>query len=137
MAYSRHNHYLESEILGADPVKLVRILHRAAIESTAAARRHLAAGNIRERSRQIVRAWEILQELSRSLDTKAGGDFVIALSQLYPYMQARLIDANIRQTDPPLAEVERLLLTLLEGWSTVPSLHADPVQSAESVSCTY
>jgi flagellar protein FliS len=123
--------------MSADPVKLVGILYRAAIESTAAARRHLAAGNIRERSRQIVRAWGILQELSRSLDPKAGGQVVVALAQLYPYMQARLIDANIRQIDPPLAQVEQLLVTLLEGWSSVSLPPAETAEDYESVSRTY
>ena len=64
MAYS--NRYLETEVFSADPVKLVCMLYRGAIEATVAARRHLKAGEIRERSRQIMRALTILQELSRS-----------------------------------------------------------------------
>src|SRR5579872_5728220 len=106
---SSHNRYLESEILSADPLKLVRILYRAAIEAASAARRHLAAGQIADRSRQITKAWEILVELSRSLDRGAGGEISGALGELYPYMQRRLLDANFEQSDAPLAEVEQLL----------------------------
>ena len=34
-------------------------------------------------------------------------------------MQQRLLDANMHQTDQPLAEVLGLLTTLEEGWSGV------------------
>ena len=52
--------YLEGEILQANPVELVRILYKAALDSVVQARRHLQAGNIAARSRQIARAGEIL-----------------------------------------------------------------------------
>ncbi len=136
-ASSNHNRYLESEILSADPVKLVRMLYRAAIEATAAARRHLAARQIAERSRQITKAWEILLELSRSLDRSAAGEIGGALAELYPYMQHLLLDANFQQIDQPLAEVEQLLTTLLEGWSSIPAAPLENVEAYQPVSCTY
>lgn len=134
---SSHNRYLESEVLSADPVKLIRILYRAAIEATSTARRHLAAGQIAGRSRQITKAWEILHELSRSLDRGAGGEIGGALSELYPYMQRRLLDANFEQVDAPLAEVEHLLTTLSEGWSSIPAPASIDTESYQPVSCTY
>lgn len=134
---SNHDRYLETEVLSADAVKLVRMMYRAAIDATAAARRHLASGEIHRRSRQITRAWEILQELSRSLDRQAGGEIGVALAQLYPYMQRRLLDANSQQIDAPLAEVERLLTTLLEGWSSISTPPAEAASRPDSVSCSY
>ena len=137
MAYTIYNQYLESEVMTADPVKLVCMLYRGAIEATAAARRHLRAGEIRERSRQITRAFEILQELSQSLDPAQ--EISIRLSDLYAYMQSRLLEANVKQIEEPLAEVENLLSTVLEGWrAAVPA--AVPVQdpaSYQPVSCAY
>ena len=41
------------------------------------------------------------------------------LRNLYLYMQQRLLDANMQQVDPPLAEVLGLLITLEEAWSGV------------------
>ena len=133
------NRYLESEILSADPVKLVSLLYRAAIESASAARRHLAAGEIRERSRKIVKTWEIVNELRRSLDEERGGEISRSLGDLYSYMQNRLLEANAQQKDAPLAEVERLLITLQEGWSAARASASAtaPVEEYEPVSCTY
>lgn len=138
MAYTHYDQYLESEVLSADPLKLVNLLYRAAIDAVRAARRHLAAGEIRERSRKVVKAWEIVHELRRSLDEQRGGEIGRSLRELYVYMQGRLLEANARQMDAPLAEVERLLSTLSEGWLAMSALTA-PTEMARSepVSCTY
>jgi flagellar protein FliS len=135
--YSNFDKYLETEVFSADPVKLVCMLYRGAIEATAAARRHLQARQIRERSRQIMRALAIVRELSRSLDPQYE-EISRPLRELYAYMQTRLLEANAKQIDPPLAEVEQLLSTLLEGWKTaVPPAPSVRDEAYQPVSCTY
>jgi flagellar protein FliS len=136
-AYSNHGKYLETEILSADSVKLVCMLYRGAIEATVTARRHLKAREIRERSRQITRALEILRELSRSLDPHYE-EISRPLRELYAYMQTRLIEANAQQIDAPLAEVEQLLSTLLEGWkAAIPTAAPAAAEKYQPMSCTY
>jgi flagellar protein FliS len=124
MAQSINVHYRETEILSADPLKLVQMLYRAALDSVAAARRHVRAKEVAERNAAIMRAWSIVNELMHSLDHAAGGDIARNLAGLYAYIQAQLLEANAKQIEPPLEEVETLLSTLLEGWS------AAAVQSA-------
>ncbi len=111
--------YLESQVLSADPMELVRLLYRAAGDATRSASAHLAAGRIAERSRQISKAYAILLQLSASLDHARGGTVSRSLAELYDYMQRRLLEANLRQTAEPLLEVESLLATLLEGWDQI------------------
>ena len=136
MTYRIHHNYLETEVLSADPVRLISILYRAAIDAVGAARRHLAAGSIRERSRQITKALSILYELVHSLDRENGGEIARRLGGLYAYMTTLLIAANATQTDASLAEVERLLFTLVEAWSAVPQ--SEPEQTEyESLACAY
>jgi flagellar protein FliS len=139
MAHAIHDTYLEAEVLGADPVQLVIILYRAAIRAVGAARRHLKAGAIRERSRQITKACEIVHELMRSLDHHRGGEISHSLAELYAYMQTQLMEANIKQIDPPLAEVEKLLSTLLDAWQAATSTPAQPPAEPANVPvrCTY
>jgi flagellar protein FliS len=119
MSYRVHNTYFETEIMTADPVRLVQLLYRGAMESVAASRRHLAAGAIRERSRQINKALGIVHELLETLDRERGGEIARNLAGLYAYMSTRLIEANAQQIDAPLAEVETLLATLAEAWAPV------------------
>jgi len=135
MAHTSYDKYLETEVLTADPLKLVNMLYRAAIEAVEAARRHLASGEIRERSRKITKAWEIVHELRRSLDDQHGVDLTRQLRGLYAYVQGRLLEANAQQADAPLAEAERILKTLLEGWSAAHAAAAAAVEQDEPVIC--
>jgi flagellar secretion chaperone FliS len=111
--------YLESQVLSADPMELVRLLYRAAGDATRSASAHLAAGRIAERSHQISKAYAILLQLSASLDHARGGTLSRSLAELYDYMQRRLLEANLRQKAEPLVEVEGLLAKLLEGWDQI------------------
>ena len=144
-----HSQYLEAEVLSADPVKLVTLLYRGALEAVAAARVHLKEPDIRQRTRRINQAYEILFELSQSLDhsleKNAGGEISQNLARLYAYMQTKLLEANSQQIESPLLEVENLLTTLAEAWKAVPAIAptadspAIAVDAAEYVpmSCTY
>jgi flagellar protein FliS len=128
-----HDAYLESRVLSANPVELVGLLYQACIARVREAREHLAEGRIAERSRAICRAHEVLTELGSALDLARGGEISARLVSLYDYMRRRLIDANLSQTDEPLAEVLGLLATLSEAWDGVGQQLGEPApQPVES-----
>jgi len=108
--------YRETEILQADPIRLVCLLYRGAIERVEQARACLQCGDIAGRSAAITKATGIINELVLSLDHEQGGELSANLLRLYDYILRRLNEGNFRQTDPPLAEAEQLLRTLVEGW---------------------
>lgn len=108
--------YLEQEIMAADPLQLVCMLYQAAIMEVREARRYLALGNISARSAAISKATEIIGELMSVLDPKADLELTARLTALYGYLLNRLLDANMKKADAPLAEVLGLLTTLSEGW---------------------
>ena len=133
MRTNAYQNYFENEVLSADPVRLVQLLYRGALEAIAAARSCLAEGDIRGRSRAINKAYGILGELGASLDHSQGGEVSRNLARLYDYLQRRLIVANSTQTDTPLAETERLLATLEEAWTACPT--SSPETEAEPLAC--
>jgi len=126
-----HDAYLEGRVLAADPVELVNLLYQACRQAVRDAREHLAAGRIGERARAISKACEILIELAGALDHERGGEISQRLAQLYDYMQRRLLEANLRQSDEPLVEVLSLLTTLAEAWENV-KVSARPAAEASS-----
>jgi len=132
MSYTGHDAYLESRVLSADPVELVNLLYQACTRAVREARHHLAEGRIAERSKEINKAFEILVELEGSLDHERGGEISQRLASLYDYMRRRLLDANMRQNDPPLTEVLGLLSTLSEAWEGVRAAEAKPVETVRS-----
>ncbi len=111
--------YLEQEILSADPLRLVCMLYQAAIVELRDARRYLAAGDIRKRCAAISKACDIIGELLSSLDRDSGGHVAEQLGALYEYSLNRLLEANLKKADAPLAEVLALLTTLNEGWQEI------------------
>jgi flagellar protein FliS len=118
MRNKRYQESLDDDILTADPVRLIQMLYRGAVDSIIAARRYLKLGDIRSRSSAISKAMAIVTELSLSLNHTTGGDLSKNLFELYAYTEKLLIQSNREQSDPPLAEAERLLSTLQEAWES-------------------
>lgn len=131
MWQNAHDAYVESRVLSADPMELVKLLYQAAIASVRDARSYLAEGEISARARSITKTGMILGELTASLDHERGGEVSRGLARLYDYMSRRLIEANLRQADKPLEEVLSLLSTLAEAWEGIQPA-AKPEPRAES-----
>jgi flagellar protein FliS len=111
--------YLETRVLSADPVDLIAMAYEFATLRVHEARSALAKGDIADRCRAISKTIAILGELESSLDYKLGGEIAYNLGRLYRYMTERLTQANVRQEDGPLAEVESLLKTVGEVWQSI------------------
>jgi len=121
--------YLESRVMAADPIELVNILYEHGIRTLQDARRHLAAGDVASRAKAICTVIAVISELHGSLNHDAGGKISTNLASLYKYMEYRLTIANLRQTDEPLEEVEKLLRTLAEAWSAIGHSAGEPAGS--------
>jgi flagellar secretion chaperone FliS len=124
-----HNHgyqsYFDNEVLAATPLQLIQMLYGAALDSIAAARRHLRLGDIRARSRAISKALRIVTELSACLRREPGGELSRNLAGVYGYVLRLLIEANIKQIESPLTEAEGLLSTLAEAWKLCTPVEAE------------
>jgi flagellar protein FliS len=108
--------YLEQEILSASSLQLVHILYQAAIGELRDARRNMASRQIAAKCADLSKASALIAELLSALDLEAGGQIATRLKALYEYMLARLLEANMRNLDEPVAQVIALLSTLDEGW---------------------
>lgn len=133
MVYTNlQQNYLENEVLTADPLQLVTLLYRGAIEAVSDARECLLRGDIAGRSRSITKATAILVELTSRLDHAKGGAISVSLAELYDYMIRRLNEANFEQQEKPLTEVRALLDTLLSAWQ-----QCRPKPAAETNAAMY
>src|SRR5271157_637917 len=123
--------YLETKVLSADPVELIRLLYQTGVSAVQDARRCLADGKIMERSKAITKATHVVIQLTAALDYERGGEISRRLGSLYEYMLRQLREANFRQRGEPLAEVLSLLATLAEGWEGVQhTVKPEPPQAA-------
>ncbi|ORC46042.1 flagellar export chaperone FliS [Burkholderia sp. A27] len=114
-AYARVG--VETGVMGASPHRLIVMLYQGARQAIAQARMHLQQGNVPARGEAVGKAIQIVESgLQQSLNLEAGGEIAERLDALYSYMTRRLLEANIKQSEAMLVEVDGLLATLEEAW---------------------
>ena len=114
-AYARVG--VETGVMGASPHRLIVMLYQGARQAIAQARMHLQQGNVPARGEAVGKAIQIVESgLQQSLNREAGGEIAERLNALYSYMSRRLLEANIKQSEAMLVEVDGLLATLEEAW---------------------
>ena len=114
-AYARVG--VETGVMGASPHRLIVMLYQGARQAIAQARMHVQQGNVPARGEAIGKAIQIVESgLQQSLNREAGGEIAERLNALYSYMSRRLLEANIKQSEAMLVEVDGLLATLEEAW---------------------
>ncbi|MFM0357768.1 flagellar export chaperone FliS [Paraburkholderia nemoris] len=114
-AYARVG--VETGVMGASPHRLIVMLYQGARQAIAQARMHVQQGNVPARGEAIGKAIQIVESgLQLSLNLEVGGEIAERLDALYSYMSRRLLEANIKESEAMLVEVDGLLATLEEAW---------------------
>lgn len=114
--------YRANAILTASPGQLVLLLYDGALRALGVARDAFSRPEtdferISVINRELLRAQMIITELQAGLNLEAGGEFAQTLHRLYDYHNRRLLEANLRKQEAPVAEVESLLRELREAWA--------------------
>ncbi len=114
-AYARVG--VQTGVMGASPHRLIVMLYQGARQAIAQARMFLQQNNIGARGTAIGKAISIIEQgLQPALNKDAGGEIAHRLDALYSYMSRRLLEANLKQDEAMLVEVDNLLATLEEAW---------------------
>ena len=113
--------YAAGNMTGSNPMQLIIALYEGCISAVQEAERCFVTGDVMGRSSAVTKGVNILAELQISLkqDQAEAAELTANLKNLYGYMQQRLLDAHMKKTAEPLAEVEGLLRTMLESWYVV------------------
>src|SRR5919201_1672703 len=102
MSLPSHNAYLQAEVLSASPARLVEILYDLGISSIESAKACLREQDIIGRGRFVTKAFEVLVELTNSLNFEASPEFSANYARLYDYCQRRLLQAHAEQSEHKL-----------------------------------
>jgi len=117
-AYS--NVGLESNLISADPHKLIAMLYQGALLAIANAKNGMLRKDIPAKGKAISHAIRIIDEgLKASLDKNVGGELALDLDALYGYMCVRLLHANLNNDMEALDEVARLLGEIKSAWDSI------------------
>jgi flagellar protein FliS len=110
----------------SSPLELVIMLYDGAIRFLQLAKEADERKELRARANHMARALAIVGELHNTLNLDDGEAIAQDLDRLYDYMMVRLLDVTTKRDATALAEVQRLLSTLREGWAAVSSATASP-----------
>lgn len=114
---------LETEVLSAQPERLISLLFRGARRALAQARLHMREGRIAERGQAISRAIDIVDSgLKAGVDTNRGGKVAQHLIAAYELIIHNLLQANLNNDPTRLDAADKLLGDLADAWHTA----ADP-----------
>ncbi|WP_233143000.1 flagellar export chaperone FliS [Marispirochaeta aestuarii] len=115
------NAYKETNIKTASPVKLVIMLYDEALRQIDTAIELMEQGDKRldRVNNAIIRAQDMVTELTVSLDFEKGGDIARNLNNIYFYFNQQLLDANIRKKPEILKPVRKLMAELRNAWQQI------------------
>jgi flagellar protein FliS len=135
--------YKETRIKTANQGQLIIMLYDAAVKSLDRALDILDKnskgkkdpGKIEHISKAILKAQEIVTELSASLDFEQGGEIARNLFALYTWFNQELLEANIKQDLNRIAVVRNMLNELRSAWIeiTANSTHKNTERAVSGV----
>jgi flagellar protein FliS len=111
--------YRRTNVITADPGKLVIMCYEGAIDNLMIAKQKNAEKKYEEKSRHINKTMDIIDELLCSLDFEKGGLIARNLESLYNYITRRIILADANRSMDALDEVIGMLSELLSAWKEV------------------
>ena len=110
------NEYLKTKVLTASPEELQLMLYDGAIRFGEQARVAIENREIENSYNLVVRAENIILEMTRSMKDEIAPETCANMRRLYIYCYEQLIEANVKKTTQPLDNALKVLRHLRETW---------------------
>lgn len=124
---------LRTDVLNADPHRLILLLFDGALLSIRRAKGYLAERRIAEKCQALSNACEIVDNgLRVSVNREVDPEFSERLIALYKYVTMRLLQANLRNDVGAMDEAAGILDGLRNAWVRIAPGHAGEAAAAES-----
>lgn len=130
MAAPTTNPYLRTQVLTASPQELRLMLYDGALKFCRLARPALEKRDYEQSHHNLMRAQQIVMELSNSLNHQVAPEICERLAALYMYLYRRLVEANVSRDSALIDEVIELLEYERQTWQLLMERDA---QQAEGV----
>lgn len=123
-----------SEVLDADPHRLIQLLMEAALTRMSQAKGAIDRNEMDTKANLLGRVMEIIQTLQDSLDHSQGGEISANFERLYDYMNRRLLEASRLNDIDMIDEVMGLLLEVKQGWDGIRQEYLNSIKQHSAVS---
>lgn len=114
--YDRMDAYKQTDVSTADRGRLLLMVYDHCIKWCTVARQAIQSNDISLRTKAIFKIQDGITELICSLDMEKGGEIAKNLYRLYDFYNNHLTEANLRNNEKNVADVQGMLESLREAW---------------------
>lgn len=111
------NAYKQNSMTTASPGELTLMLYNGCLKFLMKAKKAIDGKKIEEKNTNIIKAQAIIAELMSTLNMDM--DISKQMLPLYEYMNHRLVEANIKNDNTIIEEVEGLVTEFRDTWKEV------------------
>ena len=113
------NSYHANGISTSSQGQLILMMYDGALQAVNQSMQCMDQKDVAGQSKHILKAQDIINELSLALDMKQGGEVAKTLEQLYQFVLNQLIQANITSDKMYLESIVKVLSPLRDAWSRI------------------
>ncbi|KXZ17281.1 flagellar protein FliS [Bacillus nakamurai] len=106
--------YQQTSVYTAAPEELTLMLYNGCLRFIKLAKQAMKQKNPEAKNENIVKAQNIIQELSLTLNREI--EISEQMSSIYDYIRRRLIEANVQNNEGFLDEAEKLVTDFRDTW---------------------
>jgi flagellar secretion chaperone FliS len=111
--------YKQSNVITADPKKLVILCYETIITNLRMAQESYASNDYETKAKCIQKAQDIICELTNALDFEKGGQVAGNLYALYGFFTRHIIEADLKRDIEALEEDIKMLEELKSAWQEI------------------
>jgi flagellar secretion chaperone FliS len=111
--------YRNTEVVTADPGKLVLMCYEGAIFQLKIAKTKFQEKKFEDKGKALIKALDFIQELASSLDFEKGDLIARNLDSIYNYVTRRIHQADVTKDLGGIDEAIGLLAELLSAWKEI------------------
>ena len=113
------NSYQTNDITTSSQGQLILMMYDGALQAVNQSIECMKQKDVAGQSKYILKAQDIINELSLALDMEQGGEVSKTLEQLYQFVLNQLIQANITSDKIYLESIIKILSPLRDAWSRI------------------
>jgi flagellar protein FliS len=111
--------YRKTNVVTADPKRLILMCYEGAIDSLKIGKQKLIEKDYEAKGKALIKAKDIIYELKSSLNFEEGGTIATNLDSLYNYMLRRITEADLQNDVQAIDDVIGMLGELKSAWEEI------------------
>ncbi len=139
-----YNRYRQTDVITADPKRLVLLCYEEAIRSLHLAKANYEGKEYEKKGKAVQKALDLISELREALDFERGGEIAKHLDGIYGFITAHILKADVRKELKGFDQAAAMLEDLRSAWEEafygrqenrplpipLPDLHSHPSERA-------